>query len=105
MATCVASSALGDLFDPISVLVEDAISIEPPELVYDFIDRLLINQLPPVPVGERNQNPAHAHFGLRARAASRRGRPKECSPRCSPGCPPVRLARCPPVRILSLIHI
>ena len=39
------SSALGEWFDPMSVLVEDAVSFEPPEkLVYDFIDRLMANQ-------------------------------------------------------------
>jgi len=39
-------SSLG--FDPMLVLVEDACACnEPPELVYDFIDRLLTSQLPP----------------------------------------------------------
>ena len=38
------ASALNEWFDPMSVLVEDAVSFEPPELVYDFIDRLLTSQ-------------------------------------------------------------
>jgi len=34
-------------FDPMSVLIEDAVAAEPTELFYDFIDRLMTPQLPP----------------------------------------------------------
>ena len=51
------TSPLGELFDPMSVLVEDAVSFEPPELVYDFIDRLFTHQLPP-PAGAPLQSVA-----------------------------------------------
>ena len=40
---------ISDVFDPMSVLVEDAVSLDPPELVYDFIDRLLTSQPLPTP--------------------------------------------------------
>ena len=52
------TSALGDWFDPMSVLVEDAVSFEPPELVYDFIDRLLTSQQTAAS-GTCHQNLAH----------------------------------------------
>ena len=42
-------SDLSDRFDPISVLVEDAISFDPQELLNGFIDRLVTS--PPQPLG------------------------------------------------------
>jgi len=65
-----------DMFDPVSVLVEDAVSSEPPELVYDFIDRLLTSQQPPplkeghapsapIPITQPHERHAASGYGKR----------------------------------------
>ena len=68
------TSPLGELFDPMSVLVEDAVSFEPPELVYDFIDRLFTHQLPP-PAGAPLQSKRAGRANCHARARRADGHP------------------------------
>ena len=46
-------------FDPMSVLIEDAVAAEPTELFYDFIDRLMTPQLPPPALGSPSLPTAH----------------------------------------------
>lgn len=61
-------------FDPVTVLLQDAISLEPPELVYDFIDRLLVTtQLPLTTGAPRNhqfRKPLTAAGHVRPRGAA-----------------------------------
>ena len=63
-------SDLSDRFDPISVLVEDAISFDPQELLNGFIDRLVTS--PPQPLGTcRLQLQAHGRQGDTAGRSTR----------------------------------
>ena len=45
------------LFDPISLLVDDAANEEPQELLFDFLDCLIQQQQPPPPVGTPQPGP------------------------------------------------
>ncbi len=45
------------LFDPISLLVDDAANEEPQELLFDFLDCLIQQQQPPPPVGKAQPVP------------------------------------------------
>jgi len=77
-------------FDPMSVLIEDAVASEPTELFHDFIDRLMTPQLPP-PALEVPSSPISIS-GLGARSStspfSKRHKPiakdKEPTPTGSP---------------------